>query len=401
VRRVGRVALVALALAASGCGIGYVVRAGYSEARILWRREPITSVLARPDLDPGLRERLELVLAVRAFARDGLGLRVGESFATFADVDGDATVWVVSAAYRDRLEAYTWWFPVVGRVPYKGFFDRGDATALAGTLEADQLDVDVRSASAFSTLGWFADPLLSTTARADPVRLAETVIHELFHATLYLPGEATFNESAATFVGHRGAIAFFCDGPGENVERCGTAIRRWDAERAHGRVVARLVRRLRALYASGAAPQAIQRQRRVLAARAAATIERRHLGDPRELSPPNNARLLAVVTYETDLDVFDGLVAPGRPLRPAIAAIVARARGAADPFAAVRAIDPHTLQTDAAGLDSTLPWRQSHSPWTSCWVASRAGSASSDMTSRTVPTCTARGSCSARAPRIG
>ncbi|MGH7895766.1 MAG: aminopeptidase, partial [Candidatus Binatia bacterium] len=210
--------LALLALATNGCGLGYLVRAGCSEARILWRREPIRSVLGRPDLDPGLRERLDLVLATRTFADEALDLRVGESFETFAEVDGEDTIWVVSAARRDRLEAYTWWYPIVGRVPYKGFFERPRADAAAAALETRGLDVDVRSASAFSTLGWFADPLLSTTAKADSVTLVETVLHELFHATLYLSGQAVFNESAATFVGHRGAIAFFCAGPGRDAE---------------------------------------------------------------------------------------------------------------------------------------------------------------------------------------
>src|SRR5262249_4932431 len=143
---------------------------------------------------PKLRERLELVQRGRAFAGDVLRLRGGGSYTTFADVDGEGVVWVLSAAHRDKLEAYTGWWPVVGRVPYQGYFERADADAAASRLPAQGCDVDVRSASAFSTLGWFADPLLSTTARYGPVSLTETVIHELFHATLYVPSHVDFNE---------------------------------------------------------------------------------------------------------------------------------------------------------------------------------------------------------------
>ncbi|MFN8543095.1 MAG: aminopeptidase [Candidatus Binatia bacterium] len=204
--------LLALALLlVAGCGgPAYLARLGWSEARILWRREPIDAVLARPALDPELRRRLALVLAVRDFARDVLGLRVGESYATFAAVERDeATVWVLAAARRDRLEAHTWWYPVAGRVPYKGFFDEGGARAAAQVLAARDLDTDLRRALAFSTLGWFADPLLSTTAAAPPVELADTVIHELFHATLYVPGPRASTTRRRTSSATGGRSRFF------------------------------------------------------------------------------------------------------------------------------------------------------------------------------------------------
>src|SRR6185369_12698988 len=130
------------------------------------------------------------------------------------------------------------------------FFARSAADALGTELAAQRLDVDIRPALAFSTLGWFADPLLSNVADEPPVAVATTVLHELFHATLYVPGQAAFNESAATFAGQRGAIAFFCGGPADHAERCAEAERRWVATRARGRLFGRLATRLRRLYAS-------------------------------------------------------------------------------------------------------------------------------------------------------
>jgi len=365
--RVAVGAIVLACLVATGCRtIGYVARGGLAEARILWRRQPIAELLAQPDLDPQLRDRLELVERVRAYAGNDLGLRVGESYTTFADVDGEAVVWVLSAARRDELEAYTWWWPVVGRVPYQGYFEREDADAAASGLGAQGYDTDVRSASAFSTLGWFADPLLSTTARYGPVSLTETVIHELFHATLYVPSHVDFNESAASFVGHRGAMAFFCDGPGRDATRCTEARRRWAYTLAHGRFLERYVTRLRALYAEGLPPAQRDAWRVRLAARAARAIRARGLGTGDDLSPPNNARLLAMLAYETDLGAFDRLAPTGEALPGAIERIVTAARGASDPFMAVRALDPlahrgeaatgpPSLQTRTAGLDSPKP----------------------------------------------
>jgi predicted aminopeptidase len=337
IRRLGALLLAAVV---AGCGAlegaGYLVRAGWSEARILLRREPIAAVLERPELDAALRARLELVLAVRRFAAEVLGLNVGESYTTFADVDRDATVHVLSAAYRDRLEAYLWWYPVVGRLPYRGFFDQAAAERAGHRLEARGLDVEVRPAVAFSTLGWFADPLLSTAAVGPPDEVAETVLHELFHATLYVPGAAVFNESAATFVGHRGALAFFAPGgPGADAARWTAARRRWDLVRARGRVFAHLARRLRRVYASGTSAAAQARLRRRLAVLAGRALARRRLGRPDELVPPNNARLLGQLLYTTDLDTFDGLAPTDADLGPAVAALVAAARGRTDPFAAL------------------------------------------------------------------
>jgi predicted aminopeptidase len=397
---------VALLLLLAGCGacgrVAYVARGTVAEARLLLRREPIDVVLARPTTDRELRDRLELVLAVRGFAAQVLGLRVGDSFSTYVQADGDAIVWVVSAARRDRLEAHTWWYPIVGRVPYQGHFERRDAARAAAALATRGLDVDVRPASAFSTLGWFADPLLSTTARAGPVSLVETVLHELFHATLYVPGETMFNESAATFVGYRGAIAFFCDGPGTEEDRCDEARTRWTRIRAHGRVLGHYADRLRTLYARGLPPRIRERARLALARAAARTLEHRNLGAAAELVPPNNARLLGMLAYETELDLFERLAPAGADLRGSIAAVVAAGRApGGQPFEAVRARVPSALQTHPTGIDSALPWPPSPSSWIRCSDGSPGGFACSGTTSPTGRTSTAPGWSRAPVARVG
>src|SRR5207247_2806770 len=114
----------------------------------------------------------------------------------------DATVYVVSAARRDRLEAYDWGYPLVGRLPYRGFFARAAAERAARELAARDLDTEVRPALAFSTLGWLADPLLSTAAAEPPVAVAETVLHELWHATRFVPGAAGVTQPSARCAGH-------------------------------------------------------------------------------------------------------------------------------------------------------------------------------------------------------
>jgi predicted aminopeptidase len=188
----------------------YIARAAWEEGKILARRRPIAALLAdTATVHADERRALQLVVDARRFALDSLQLDAGESFTTYSALERDTLVLVLSAARRDTLAAYTWWFPVVGRFPYKGFFDFDEARRTAESMRARGFDTSVRPASAFSTLGWFNDPLLSTTLALDSLDLANTVIHELTHNTLFVRGEVTFNESFASFVGARGAIRFF------------------------------------------------------------------------------------------------------------------------------------------------------------------------------------------------
>ena len=199
-------AIIALISAPTGC---YLSRGAWEEAKILSRREPISEIVARPGVPAETKEKLKLVLAARQYAKDSLKLRVKDSFTTYSRLDHDTLVLLLSAAYRDTLKPYTWWFPVVGRVPYKGYFDFDEARRTAREMEREGFDTYLRPADAFSTLGFFNDPLLSTTLKSDTLSLANTVIHEVTHNTFYASGQAPFNESFAMFVGARGSAAFF------------------------------------------------------------------------------------------------------------------------------------------------------------------------------------------------
>src|SRR5688572_20017304 len=139
----------------------YLVRAGWEEAKILWRRRPISDMIADTSVAPLTRQKLRLVLDARHYADSVLGFDVGESFATFSQLERDTLVLVLSAAYRDRLRYHRWWFPLVGRVPYKGWFDFEEAKRQQADFQKRGFDTYLRPASAFSTLGWLNDPLVS------------------------------------------------------------------------------------------------------------------------------------------------------------------------------------------------------------------------------------------------
>ena len=305
-------AVFAVAYAASA-DVRYITRAAIAEAEILRRRRPIAEVVADSTTDARTRGKLLLVLAARAFAVDSLGLDAGETYTTFSQLDRDTLVIVLSAARSDTMAAYTWTYPIVGRVPYKGFFRLELAREEAQRMERVGLDTYLRPASAFSTLGWFNDPLLSTALRADSADIAATVIHELLHNTLFVKNNVDFNESFAEFVGYRGAEAFFRS-RGDSLNAART-VARWEDEQRLAQFYDNLIQQLEKVYASPARPEEIRRAREALfqqardrlagqLARVLKTIDGRRLAE----RPLNNAVLLANRVYGTGLDRFDSLL---------------------------------------------------------------------------------------------
>jgi len=323
-------ALLGLISAPTAC---YLSRGAWEEAKILSRRQPISEIVADPRTSKESRAKLKVVLAARQYAKDSLRLRTKDSFTTYSRLDHDTLVLVVSAAYRDTLKPYTWWFPIVGRVPYKGYFDFDAAKRDAKNLAADGFDVYVRPSDAFSTLGFFNDPLLNTTLKGDSLDLANTVIHELTHNTFYASGQAPFNESFAMFVGARGAAAFFRSRGQE------AAAARLDAQWEDDKVLAsfwsRVIKSLDSAYAAHSASKEARiaaRDTVYLRARAALiseiapalkTISPRYA----ERVPLDNASLLARRVYASDLDVFDRVYdKEGRDLKRTIGRIISLAK---------------------------------------------------------------------------
>lgn len=201
----GALALGAVA-SSGGC---YLVQQGQEQARLLLQRRPLAEALADPALPEGLKAKLRHIQEVKAFGASALGLQVGQSYEAFVPLGRDAVSYVAVAAPRYGLEAHTWWFPVVGAVPYKGYFSRAEAEEEARRLEAEGLDAMVRAVPAFSLLGWLPDPIYQPMLASDEVALSETILHELTHATLFLPGRGSFNEAFASHVGQAGAEAFW------------------------------------------------------------------------------------------------------------------------------------------------------------------------------------------------
>lgn len=289
--------------------VRYLTRAGAEEARILDRARPLEEVIADPTTHAATRGLLRLVTEVRGYA-DSLGFAAGDTYTTYTDVGRDTLLLVVSASGKDCICPFTWKYPIVGKVPYKGFFDSKMARAEAERLERRGLDTWLRPSGAYATLGWFNDPLLSTALTRDSMELAATVFHEMAHNTLYVKSATEFNESFAQYAGYMAAARFFAARGDSAAAR--RAADRWSDERVLAGYYRGLIAKLETFYATKPAPAALDSGRAALGAwsrdtltRHIAPLLRTYQVGPMADRPVNNARLVGVLLYRTHLDWFE------------------------------------------------------------------------------------------------
>jgi len=185
------------------------------QVRILWNTVPIEEVLQDPAYPDSLKRKIELIQEIRRFAVDSIGLNTSGSYTTFFDQQGRPILWVVVAAERYRLKAREWTFPVIGTFAYKGFFEKDRADAEQQALETEGYDTRLNEVSAWSTLGFLKDPILSSMLYRDEGQLAELIIHELTHGTLFVKDNLEYNENLADFVGEYGALRFLAQRYGQ------------------------------------------------------------------------------------------------------------------------------------------------------------------------------------------
>lgn len=296
--------LLALPWALGGC---YYTHLAVGQGRLLLARKPADSVRNDPKTPGGISRALELVAEVRTFA-ETLELDVGERYASYAPWPGDRVITTVVATQPNSLDSHLFRFPLVGAVPYKGFFEQDRALREAAKLKDRGLDVCVLPVRAYSTLGWFDDPVTGPMLRMSESRLVEVILHELVHATVYAPGAADFNEGLATFVGQEAAVRFEALRGEEAASR--TRVRE---DREIARRFARFRKELRDLY-SEVSPGAARNSRRgaledelrkELAAYPATSFDAARLA--RE-TPLNDACQAISGTYESDLPLYEALL---------------------------------------------------------------------------------------------
>ena len=202
-------ATLILILLSSGCRMAYICHVAAGQFRLINDSIPVEDALKKDSLRYEQKERLRLVAGIKEFGERELGLKRTENYETVYLESNRRPVYVVSASPKDRLASVTWWFPVVGDMPYLGFFDLEKAKAKKEELIKKDLDVILGMAEAYSTLGWFKDPVTLNLVEGSTVDLAETILHEMTHTTLYINGQGEFNEGLAVLVGKVGAYLFF------------------------------------------------------------------------------------------------------------------------------------------------------------------------------------------------
>lgn len=288
---------------------------------LMMASRPIDDWLADSGAGPSLRERLLLAREIRQFASQALALPDNGSFTRYADIGRPQVVWNVKATPELSLEPLQWCFPVAGCVAYRGYYDEGDAIAFAQTLRDQGLDVSLGGVQAYSTLGWFDDPLLNTFVGGSLVDLAGLVFHELAHQVVYVAGDTRFNESFATAVEELGLERWV-----QSLEAAGKAVtgvespslEAWRSARARRAQVLALLSQTREELARAYSHDGSVDERRADKAAAFDRLRERYAqlreqwqgytGYDRFFTQPlGNAHLLSVSLYNDWVPAFKGL----------------------------------------------------------------------------------------------
>jgi predicted aminopeptidase len=197
---------------ATGCSPIYVARAAYEQFNIITSKNEIDDVLKDSNTTEEIKRKLSFIKQAKEFSNK-IGLVQNDSYTSYVDIKRDEFSWIVMASEKTSFTMTGWWFPIIGTVPYKGFFDKQDALEYAKYLEEDNLESWVRPTDAYSTLGWFNDPVLSALLKRPIPDLVDTVLHEQLHSTYWFKDNVPYNETVANVVGLVGAIEFFEQSP--------------------------------------------------------------------------------------------------------------------------------------------------------------------------------------------
>ena len=198
----------------TGCSsyIGYLWHVSAGQMDLLSRKVSIEEALEKYDLSEDEKKKLNLIAEIKTFAREKLKIDIDEDiYSSYVHLDRPYVTYLLRVAYAYELKAYQWDFPVIGSVPYKGFFEKERAIEEANSFSKEEYDTSVRGVSAYSTLDWFEDPVLSTMLSYSESDFVVTIFHELAHTVLFFKNQINFNERFAEFVGRKLAVLFYLD----------------------------------------------------------------------------------------------------------------------------------------------------------------------------------------------
>ena len=228
--------------------VGYGLKQGRGQLEILMEAKPLGQYLDDPSYPDSLKVKIKLIQEIKAYAIDSIGLNESDSYQKMYDQKGKPVLWVVTAAPKFKLEAYKWSFPFLGDLSYKGFFKQQLAKDEKQRLDGLGYDTDIDVVGAWSTLGWFSDPILSNMLSKSSGGLARLIIHELTHGSIFVSGNTELSENIATFVGDNGAIQFLTYKYGNNSKELKKFVEADKDRKSFTRYIKRASEKLNGLY---------------------------------------------------------------------------------------------------------------------------------------------------------
>ncbi len=324
------IALALVVVAVCGCqSLGFYKQAIRGQYELLVHQQSIQELLLAPQTPAPLRQKLQLVQELRAFAQEKLKLPVDRHYLKYVDLHRPFVVWNVEAAPEFSLEAKAWWYPLVGSLEYRGYFAERTAREYGARLQRKGYDVYVGGVQAYSTLGWFRDPVLNTFILDAEADLAETIFHELAHQRVFAHGDTDFNEAFATTVGQQGARRWLR--ARGDAKACQNYLDQLRRTQQFVRLIMETRRRLAAVYGDeradgskaratnknrGTAPEELRRQKRQILEQMQQDYQRlkarwggQSAYDEWFTHPINNAQLNSVAAYYDLMPGFEHLLA--------------------------------------------------------------------------------------------
>jgi predicted aminopeptidase len=289
----------------------YGARQGYGQVRIVWEARPIEEYMNDPLFPDSLKDKLKLIQEIRKYAIDSLGLKDTKNYKTLFDQKGEEIMWVVQACEPFELKPKMWDFPIVGSMPYKGFFEKQKALDEKARLEKEGYDISVRNPGGWSTLGWFTDPILSDMLKRNDGDLASLIIHEMVHATIFIKDNVDFNENLASFVGDTAAYYFLASRYGKDSQQFTQYVQEDQDYRKYSRHILRGTQSLDSLYQSlkSEEPVEIKKQKKeAMILHIMNSVDTLSLFRPRKANAkgrlPNNTYFMSYHLYQARQDNF-------------------------------------------------------------------------------------------------
>ncbi len=296
-----------------GCSVGYLFHVGKGQLKIVCGSKSTEAILRDPEVPESEKEKIRLVMEAKAFGEVELGLASSKNYTRYYLVKHPPIAYNLTVSPKLTLEAYRWCFPIAGCLPYKGFFARERAERESARMSERGYDTYIRPVGAYSTLGWFKDPIFSTMLQYGDTALVEVILHEMVHRTIFVKDRGDFNEGVATFVGEKGMETFFRRLGGLDPGQIEAMQQKREAKRLFQKTMFDLADRLRLLYSTeGEEGDKLATRGRIfedakesLRKRLEALGSTRYLGILRE--EWNNALLVSYLTYHQDPDLWEAL----------------------------------------------------------------------------------------------